>query len=750
MSWLGRTILFALLVAAVGVIASFLDFAHEVEENSGLGLLFRLRGVKPAPTEVVIISIDRESSEHLGVHENPDRWPRSLHARLIDKLAEEGAKVITFDVYFVDPSSSTEDNLLAEAIRKAGNVILAEQLKAKDISASNDAGVFTEPHRVVKTEKPIPLVSNRALATAPFVLPKLPVKVTQYWTFQTAAGASPTFPIVAFQIYALAAYDEFLRLAESVDLAARKLPRDSAGALKTRGAIRFIRDLRSVFEREVSMAPRMSGELERSGLASRDPSKYALVKSLINMYGGADHRYLNYYGPPRSFRTVPFYQVLQSREISQGETPIDFKGKVVFVGLSETALTERKDSFYTPFSRADGVFLSGTEIAATAFSNLLQNAPVIPVGPPILLAVILFWGILVAVIGRMASTAMAALGIAAVSSVYLIAAKYQFQADGTCYPIIIPLFIQSPLAFGGAILLNYFETNRERQNIRKALSYYVPDEVVDHLAENIADMRRDGQTLYGVCLFTDCAGYTTVSETMGARELSDFMHRYFAVIFEPIKQNGGLVVDLKGDAVVAVWRGAQADSTVRREACHAALEIANAVHRFNKTLENFKLPTRISIHAGEIFLGNIGAADHYQYGVTGDTVNTASRMDGLNKYLGTEILVSDEVIHQVEGFMTREAGTFLLKGKAQPIRVYQLLSPAAQADEMQRKACAVFAEGLSAFRCHSWPQAMEKFEQSADLLPGDRLSGFYLDLFERYKSHPPKEPWEGVVELEEK
>src|ERR671918_592916 len=136
MSRIKKTILFGLLIAAIGVVISFLDFAHELEENSGLGLLFRLRGAKPAPPEVVIISIDRESSDHLGVHENPDRWSRSLHARLIDKLAEEGAKVITFDVYFVDPSSSTEDNLLAEAIRKAGNVILAEELRAKDIPGS--------------------------------------------------------------------------------------------------------------------------------------------------------------------------------------------------------------------------------------------------------------------------------------------------------------------------------------------------------------------------------------------------------------------------------------------------------------------------------------------------------------------------------------------------------------------------------------------------------------------------------------
>ncbi|HEY3167573.1 MAG TPA: adenylate/guanylate cyclase domain-containing protein, partial [Candidatus Binatia bacterium] len=642
MSRISKTILFGLLIAVIGVVASFLDFAHELEENSGLGLLFKLRGVKPAPADVVIISIDRESSKYLSVPENPDRWPRSLYALLIDKLAEEGAKVITFDVYFVDPRSSKEDNLLAEAIRKAGNVVLAEQLKSKDIPGSSYAGVSTEEHRVVETFKPIFSVSRHALATAPFVLPKLPVKVNQYWIFQTAAGASPTFPVVAFQLYALAAYDEFFRLLERIDpVAARKLPRDSAEALKTRGAIRFVKEIRSIFESEASMAARMSAELERSDRASRDPSKYTLVKSLISMYGGADHRYLNYYGPPRSLRTVPFHQVLQSREVSLGERPINFKGKAVFVGLSEIELTERMDTFYTAFSRPDGVFLSGAEIAATAFSNLLQNAPVTPVNPPIFLAVVSFWGLLVAVIGRMASTAMAALGIAAVSTIYLIAAKYQFQADGTWYPIIIPLFIQSPLAFGGAVLWNYFETNRERQNVRKALSYYVPDEVVDHLAENIADMRRDGQTLYGVCLFTDCAGYTTVSERFGARELSDFMHRYFAVIFEPIKQHGGLVVDLKGDAVVAVWRGTQADAALCREACHAALEIAIAVRRFNKTLENFKLPTRISIHAGEIFLGNIGAADHYQYGVTGDTVNTASRMDGLNKYLGTEILVSD-------------------------------------------------------------------------------------------------------------
>jgi adenylate cyclase len=750
MSRIRKTIFFGLLIAVIGVVASFVEVVHELEENSGLALLFKLRGAKPAPSEVVIISIDRESSERLSLPDNPDRWPRSLHARLIETLAKEGASVTTFDLYFVDPRSAAEDDSLAEAIRNARNVVLAEPLRAKDIPASKAAGLFTAEHRIVQSVKPLALVSRAAFASAPFVLPRLPIKVNQYWAFQTAAGDSPTFPIVAFQVYALSAYEAFFQLLKAVHpTAARGLPETSAAFQAGGGAIRLIRELRAIFESDPSLAGRMSAELKRSGLAARDPPKSALVESLIGMYGGDDHRYLNYYGPPRSLRTLPFHQVLQSDE-SQDEMPINFNGKAVFVGLSEIALTERKDSFYTTFSRTDGVFLSGVEIAATAFANLLQNTPVTPVRPAILIAVVVVWGFIVAAIGRITSTPAAALGVGGVSLVYLFAAAFKFHADGTWYPVIIPLFIQSPLAFGGGVLWSHFEANKERRNIRKALSYYVPDEVVDHLAANIADIRRDDQTLYGACLFTDCEGYTTVSEKISARELNDFMHKYFAAIFEPIRQNGGRIVGLKGDAVLAVWRGAQADPAIREKACAAALGVARAVRRFNDSLENLKLPTRIAVHAGEIFFGNIGAEDHYQYGIMGDTVNTASRMDGLNKHLGTEILVSDEVLQNVRGFLTREAGTFLFKGKAQQIRVHELLSRADDAAELQRNACAIFAEGLSAFRCQSWAQAKKKFEESTDLWQGDRLSGFYLKLFDRYKNQPPKEPWEGVVELEEK
>ena len=172
------------------------------------------------------------------------------------------------------------------------------------------------------------------------------------------------------------------------------------------------------------------------------------------------------------------------------------------------------------------------------------------------------------------------------------------------------------------------------------------------------------------------------------------MHKYFEATFEPIKKHGGLVVNLKGDSFLAIWKAARDDAALRRQACLAALDVAKAVHRFNGTVENLNLPTRVVVHSGQIFLGNIGAGDHYEYGPTGDTVNTASRMDGLNKYLGTEVLVSEESLTHVEGLVAREVGKFMLKGKAQPIVAYELLGRMDEVEERQMKSCSILPRSI--------------------------------------------------------
>src|ERR1043166_1363544 len=368
---LSKTCLFGFLVGLFGVVISFFPLIHQTEKDSGLGMLFKLRGAIQVPSDVVVISIDRESSEYfrkterLKISENPSQWPRSLHARLVKKLTVAGARVIVFDVYFTEQRSAKEDNLFAEALKKARNVILAKSLQREDLPAGSGSSEL-DTHKIVKTLRPIPALAQAAIATAPFVLPRVPIKVHQYWTFEIeyqdgyrtiTAGDAPTFPVVALQIYALPVYGEFVSLFESVRPdQAGKLPIDALAAIQAKGAVRFMKDIRAIFESDPSLGEKMLRQLNQTAAASRDPAQKRLLKSLIELYGGSNQRYINFYGPPRTMQTVSFHEALEGSKVSGTVQNVDFRDKAVFIGLSETKPTESGDTFHTVFSQANGVF----------------------------------------------------------------------------------------------------------------------------------------------------------------------------------------------------------------------------------------------------------------------------------------------------------------------------------------------------------------------------------------------------------
>jgi serine phosphatase RsbU (regulator of sigma subunit) len=457
-------IILGLAIGLVGLLLSPFRFALNLEENTGLGLLFKLRGVQQPSDEVVIVSIEKESSDNLNLPNNPDKWPRSLHARLVDNLIREGAAVITFDVHFIEPRTAEDDQLFAESLRKAGNVIIGEPLIAKQVKLSGSGGSQAQPgvHSIVRIVKPIELFATPAVATAPFSLPRIPFKVNQYWGFQTGAGDSPTLPVVTFQLLTLPLYEEFVRLLEKVSPPqAAKLPPDIATAIQTKGVKRLIRDIRGMFEGEPLMAENMLQALAASEPLSKDGKNNKLLKSLVKMYAAPNSRYVNYYGPPRTITTIPYHEALQLRDGTVGDKQYDLKGKAVFVGLSEILLADRKDSFYTVFSQADGIFISGVEIAATAMSNIIEDTPVKPVGLAFHILIILLWGILAGVCCRLLSLKIGALGIVGLSIIYLVVAVILFKINGIWCPMVIPLFFQAPLAFAGAVGIEYSRLFKE-------------------------------------------------------------------------------------------------------------------------------------------------------------------------------------------------------------------------------------------------------------------------------------------------
>jgi adenylate cyclase len=751
MSPLSKAILLGFLVGVFGLVISPFRSVLGIEENTGLGLLFKLRGARQAPSDVVVISIDRESSEHLDLPDNPDKWPRSLHARLTDMLAREGAKAVSFDVHFIEPRIPRDDDLFARAMRRAGNVVLTEPLKEKEVPVAGRGGSGEASHNIVRVVPPIELFARSAVATAPFTLPRIPFKVNRYFTFDPGAGDSPAMPVVVLQLFGMHAYGEFVRLLERASPEnSGKLPANRDAAMKTLGVKALIERIRGVFENTPTLAERMRRELDGPLNPSGDGETRRMIESLIRMYGGPRNRYINFYGQPGTVTTIPYYQALTIRDGMLGDKRVDLKGKAVFVGLSEVLLAERKDSFYTVFSKPNGTFIAGVEISATAFANLLADAPVKPIGLPAHIVVLLGWGVLIGVLSRRFRIGAAAASVLGLSVLYVLAARYRFETHNEWLPVAVPLFFQAPAAFFGAVVWNYLDADKEKKNIKSAFEHYLPKDVVDQLSKDIAHIQTGGRVVYGICLFSDAAEYTTLSEIMDPHELGKFMNRYYETMFRPVKRHGGFISGVIGDSMLALWVSARSEADLRDKACFAAVDINKELKSYDESFDGVKLKTRIGLHCGQILLGHIGAMDFYEYTPMGDIVNTASRIEGLNKFLGTTVLVSDEVFHEINGYLARDCGKFRLKGKTTPIRLHELWCRIEESDERQREACTMFAEGLSAFQQGAWDEARGMFQRVTDILGEDGPCRFYLDLCENYQKSPPDQPWDGVVRMEKK
>lgn len=565
MSRLFKAIILGFLIGLLGVLVSPFRFALDLEENVGLGLLFKLRGTRLAPPDILVVSIDKESSEKLNLPDNPYKWPRSLHARLTQTLVREGVSVIVFDLHFIEPRAAEDDNLFAETIRKAGNVVLAEQLIAKKVPLAANGRSTAGAHSIVKSVKPIDIFLRPAVASASFSLPRIPLKVNRYWTFQTGAGESPTLPVVAFQLFTLEVYEKFIRLIERVSPhQVAKLPKDYDNAVQNKGITGVIRDIREIFKSEPLIAEKMLDALKYS---ESDAKTNRMLSSLIKMYAAVNRPYLNYYGPPRTITTIPYHEALQISDGMIGNKQTNVRDKAVFVGLSEILLTDKKDNFYTVFSQANDIFISGVEIAATAFANILEDSPVRPIRLGLHILVIFLWGLLMGFVCRISTLKVGAFGALTLSIVYLSTATYLFKGNGSWYPIVIPLFIQMPLAFIGAVAFEHSRLFKEA--------------LIKLRMENDLSMARDVQTSMLPATCPKIEGYQIAASSMPAREVSgDF---YDFIVMDNHK-TGVIIGDVTGKSVSGALVMA-ASRSVFRILSEEELTVRESMIRANQRLK---------------------------------------------------------------------------------------------------------------------------------------------------------------------
>ena len=704
-----RALAFGIGLGVIFAVLALSPMGAAMEEAVSLPWLFKMRGAVQPPSDVVIVAIDKRSADQLNLPPQPREWPRSEHAKLIQELRARGAAAIVFDLKFERPRSPTDDDEFAEAMRDFGRVFI---VKGRDRQEKPEIGLAP----IIDT----PLQRNfeeAALGAAPFPIPRVESRrVNQIWAFH---AGDATLPAVA--LHAGVQHSWLKLLNESgLSIGASALDNEEIPV-----SSELTHSLRLAFKNNPNFAEtvrhrlaQMQREIGNSALTS------PLLESLIRLYEGPDNFYLNFYGPPGTIPTISYYQVLS------GGAALDstaFRGKTVFVGVSELTRPLKEDSFPTVFGRDDGVDLSGVEIAATAYANMLTGHTVRPLDPGVSAAIVFALGVVITVCSLTIPAGWALIIAVAVAAGYAIAAQMLFAGHATWVPLATPLMLLIPTA----VLLGFASQNsfvrRQRQRVLRALGNYVPAKVAKTFADRATEPTTVRETVYATCLAADAEGFTAAAEGMMPEAAASFLNAFFEALAEPLKRHGADLTQFHADSIMCAWTGPRPDPAMRSKACLAAAEALDAVRSFNERYAPLHLGVRFGLHTGRVFVGNAGADGHFIYGIVGDIANTASRIEQLNKQLGTRLLATEEVVAGLDDILVRPLGDFWFAGKRSSVPVVEILCPVREATMAQLSLCARFERAIEAFRGERWEEAESHFQSIHRDYPDDGPARFYLD-----------------------
>ena len=286
----------------------------------------------------------------------------------------------------------------------------------------------------------------------------------------------------------------------------------------------------------------------------------------------------------------------------------------------------------------------------------------------------------------------------------------------------------------------------------RAFEKYVPSSLVRDLISTGHDAELGGESRDVTLFFSDIEGFTSFSEDLSPQELMLHLSEYLTLMTAHIQENKGTVDKFIGDSIMAFWGAPQKMENHPEMACRAAIGCRRIIETLKEQwVKDGKTPlhTRIGLHSGEAVVGNLGSADRMNYTAMGDTVNLASRLEGVNKIYGTTIIVSEETYRRTAEFFTfRELDLVAVKGKKQGIKIYELIDEKdTEIDPAEISFIADFEQGVKFFREQQWQVALEAFSNLQILRPDDLSVKLYLDRCNKFIKLPPPPDWDGIYQI---
>jgi len=455
---------------------------------------------------------------------------------------------------------------------------------------------------------------------------------------------------------------------------------------------------------------------------------------------------INYRGPER---TYPYYSLVDvvQRKVARGA----FADKIVLVGASATGIGDLRTPPY------GGITYPGVEVHANAIDNILNHDALKRGATQELwdLGLILFFGIPVGIWMALVAPRWMWFGLSFLAP--LIFVDYVAFLHGWWLNFSVPALT----LVGNVLLVSLYRAlveEKEKRKIRTAFGQYLSPEVIRRLLLNpkLVEPKKTDITV----MFSDIRGFTTISEKLDAQELAVFLNQYLSDMTSLVFENHGTLDKYIGDAVMAFWGAPFEDEKHAAHGCNSALRMMQRVREMQRVWEASgkpKLDIGIGLNSGVASVGNMGSVLRYGYTALGDTVNLSSRLEGLNKDYGTHIIVNETTYAATReaNFVYRELDVIRVKGKMQPVTIYELIGRRGEASdygnaEDVRMRLSEFSRGRELYHARRWEDAQKIFQAILDKRGEDGPSRMYWKRCQEYLFDEPPLGWDGVFTMTHK
>jgi adenylate cyclase len=466
---------------------------------------------------------------------------------------------------------------------------------------------------------------------------------------------------------------------------------------------------------------------------------YAAGRAIPLVDGG--RMLVNYLGAPGSARRAGAIPLVSFVDVVDGTfDPARVRDRLVFLGLAIPGL----DEFATPTTAETRMW--GVELVAHAAETVLQDRYLVPLSPGATTATIVGLALLAALLVGIFRPLAAGLGLLALLITGPIAAAVAFD-QGRTASLVHPSLVVV-LAAGAGLLYRVVAERAEQRLLRDVMARYLSPAVTRWVLREPERLNLGGETRVMTVLFSDLRDFTTLSHRLDPQTLVALLNEYTGAMTEIVFRHDGVLDKYIGDAIMAFWGAPMDQPDHARRACRTALDMLERLAELRAGWVRRGLPALdlgIGINTGPMVVGNMGSRVRVDYTVLGDAVNVASRLEGLSKEYGTRLVVGEATrLAAGEAFAYRFLDVVAVKGRAEPLRVYELLGPAAGLDEPARARLARYQAAMDLYRGRRWGQARDAFAALSAEAPDDGPSALYVRRSEALLTEPPPAEWDGV------